>query len=220
MHDDAEDRSQLRALVREKIRCSIIDGRVPPGARLVERNLAADLGVSRVPVREALRDLVAQGYAVNRATRGIAVRDYHESEVDELFEIRRALEEIVIGKAVNGLPSPALDRLEQSIAQARSAASAGDLRGAVRANSEFHDVLTEVAAGPVLREILQGIGDRMRWLLRQHDQPEIILAEHEALLAAIAAGDRQQAARLHEQHLRTSRTAMRSMARDGIGQPG
>ncbi len=182
--------------------------------------MAAELGVSRVPVREALRDLVAQGYAVNRATRGIAVRDYPESEVDELFEIRRALEALVIRQASDGLPSPALARLEQSIAQARSAAGAGDQRGAVRANSEFHEVLTEVAAGPVLREILLGIGDRMRWLLRQHDDPEVILAEHEALLAAIAAGDRQQAERLHEQHLRTSRTAMRTMARDGTGQPG
>lgn len=49
------------ALVRDEIRLRIIDGRVPPGARLVERTLAADLGVSRVPVREALRDLVAEG---------------------------------------------------------------------------------------------------------------------------------------------------------------
>ena len=92
-----------------------------PGARLVERHLAAELGVSRVPVREALRDLVAQGYAVNRATRGIAVRDYPESEVDELFEIRRALEALVIRRAADGLPAPALAGWRQALAQARSA---------------------------------------------------------------------------------------------------
>jgi DNA-binding GntR family transcriptional regulator len=86
--DHAKD-NRLRALVRDKIRRRIVDGRVPPGARLVERNLAAELGVSGVPVREALRDLVAEGYAVNRATRGIAVRSYPEPEIDELFEIRR-----------------------------------------------------------------------------------------------------------------------------------
>ena len=69
-----------------------MSGAIVPGARLVERNLAAELGVSRVPVREALRDLVAEGYAVDRATRGIAVRDYPAAEIDELFEIREALE--------------------------------------------------------------------------------------------------------------------------------
>ena len=86
----------LRATVRDRIRLRIVDGTIAPGARLVERNLAVELGVSRVPVREALRDLVAEGYAIDRATRGIAVRDYPAAEIDELFEIRAALEGVLL----------------------------------------------------------------------------------------------------------------------------
>ena len=71
----------LRTTVRDRIRREIVSGAIVPGARLVERNLAAELGVSRVPVREALRDLVAEGYAVDRATRGIAVRDYPAADI-------------------------------------------------------------------------------------------------------------------------------------------
>ena len=217
--DDAQD-SRLRALVRDKIRRRIVDGRVPPGARLVERNLAAELGVSRVPVREALRDLVAEGYPVNRATRGIAVRRYPEPEIDELFEIRRALEALVVRRAVDGLPGDALARLEGTIELARSALDAGDPDGAVLANGEFREVLTEVAAGPLLREILLGIRDLMRWLLRQHTEPEVIPAEHEALPAAIAAGDREEAERRYAHHLRTSRSAVGKMSPDRVGQAG
>src|SRR5664279_3615045 len=200
--DDVAEDNRLRALVRDEIRLRIIDGRVPPGARLVERNLAADFGVSRVPVREALRDLVAEGYAVNRATRGIAVRSYPEHEIDELFEIRGALEALVVRRAVEGLPADGQAKLERTLELARSAVDAGDEDGAVLANAEFHDMLTEVAAGPLLREILLGIRDRTRWLLRQHTEPEVILAEHEALLAAIAAGDREGADQLNAQHVR------------------
>lgn len=70
----------MRATVRDRIRGRIVGGTVSTGARLVKRNLAVELGVSRVPVREALRDLVAEQYAVDRATRGIAVRDYPDAE--------------------------------------------------------------------------------------------------------------------------------------------
>jgi DNA-binding GntR family transcriptional regulator len=197
----------LRATVRDRIRRQIIAGTLAPGARLVERNLATELGVSRVPVREALRDLVAEGYAVDRATRGIAVRDYPAAEIDELFEIRGALEGVLLRRACAGLTEAGTAELRHCLTEARSALDAGDSFAAVAANARFHEVLEQVAAGPMLREMLLGIRDRMRWLLRQHDNPAQILGEHEALLDAICAGDRSTAERIFQQHLVTSRSA-------------
>ena len=87
----------------------IINGSLVPGSRLIERNLAAELAVSRVPVREALRDLVAEGYAVDRPApaanqrRGIAVRDYPAEEIDELFELRAALEGVLLRRCLGGI---------------------------------------------------------------------------------------------------------------------
>ena len=202
----------LRTSVRDRIRREIVAGTLAPGTRLVERNLAADLGVSRVPVREALRDLVAEGYAVDRATRGIAVRDYPAAEIDELFEIRDALEGVLLHRALAGLAECDEAKLRRCLDDARSALEAGDLLTAVGANAKFHEVLAEVAAGPMLRQMLLGVRDRMRWLLRQHGNPEQIHAEHEALLDAICAGDRPEAERLFRQHLSTSRAAVGDQA--------
>ena len=197
----------LRATVRDRIRLRIVDGTIAPGARLVERNLAVELGVSRVPVREALRDLVAEGYAVDRATRGIAVRTYPAAEIDELFEIRAALEGVLMGRALAGLPADGAAALHACLEETRSALDVGDLAAAVAGNARFHEVLADVAAGQMLHEMLLGIRDRMRWLLRQHGDPAQIHAEHGELLAAIVRGDRQRAEELFRQHLSTSRTA-------------
>ena len=205
----------LRTLVRDRIRQDIVSGAFTPGARLVERNLAASLGVSRVPVREALRDLVAEGYAVDRATRGIAVRDYPATEIDELFDIREALEGVLLHRALAGLSESGEAKLRECLGDAASALDAGDPGAAAAANARFHEVLADVAAGPLLREMLLGIQDRMRWLLRQHGNPAQIHAEHEDLLEAITSGDRSDAVRLFRQHLRTSRAAV-----DGHAQPG
>lgn len=201
----------LRAAVRDRIRNRIIDGTLSPGGRLVERNLADELGVSRVPVREALRDLVAEGYAIDRATRGIEVRGYPAAEIDELFEIRAALEAVLLRRALDGLPARGRSSLERCLQQAKAALDAGDNAAAVSANARFHDVLADVAGGPMLREMLHGIRDRMRWLLRQHSNPAEIHAEHEELFEAIVSArtpdDRERAETLFRQHLRTSRLA-------------
>ena len=204
---------RLRSSVRDRIRREIVAGTLAPGERLVERTLAADLGVSRVPVREALRDLVAEGYAVDRATRGIAVRDYPAADIDELFEIRGALESVLLHRAVAGLPESGAAQLRRCLDEARCALDVDDRAGAVAANARFHEVLAEVAAGPMLRGMLLGIRDRMRWLLRQHGDPAQIHAEHVALLDAITDGDRPEAERLFQQHLSTSRTALANLAR-------
>lgn len=185
-----------------------MDGSLAPDARLVERNLASELGVSRVPVREALRDLVSEGYAIDRATRGIAVRNYPANEVEELFEIRGALEAVLVRHAVVGLRNDGELLLRQCVQQARSALDAGDVDAAVAANARFHEVLTAVAAGPMLQAQLNGIRDRMRWLLRQHGDPGAIIAEHDAMLEAILDQDLPRAESLFQQHLSTSRAAL------------
>lgn len=198
----------LRTSVRDSIRSRIIEGKLPPGARLVERSLATELGVSRVPVREALRDLVSEGYAIDRATRGIAVRDYPDEEIAELFEIRAALEGVLLRQALTGLPVDGEARLRGCLEDARSAIRERDLPAAVTANAQFHQVLEEAAAGPMLRSMLLGIRNRTRWLLRQHSDPAVILTEHELLLDAIVRGDTAAAERVFHQHLATSRRAV------------
>ena len=213
------DERPLRAVARDRIRERIVSGRLVPGDRLVERNLATELGVSRVPVREALRDLVAEGYAIDRATRGIAVRNYPADQVAELFEIREALESVLVCHAVAGLPADGELRLRNCLKTAADALAVGDSGAAVAANARFHEELVEVAAGPMLKAQLKGVRDRMRWLLRQHGDPTAIHAEHERMLAAILDGDLPGAKVLFQQHLATSRRAF-AQRTEAIGGTG
>jgi len=213
------DERPLRAVARDRIRERIVSGSLVPGDRLVERNLATELGVSRVPVREALRDLVAEGYAIDRATRGIAVRNYPADQVAELFEIREALESVLVRHAVAGLPADGELRLRNCLKTAADALAVGDSSAAVAANARFHEELVEVAAGPMLKAQLNGVRDRMRWLLRQHGDPAAIHEEHERMLAAILDGDLMGAKALFQQHLSTSRTALEQRA-DATGGTG
>lgn len=199
--------SPLRGTVRGAVRALIVSGELRPGTRLVERTLAERLGVSRVPVREALRDLVAEGYAATRATGGIAVRDYPTEEVAELFEIRGALESILLRRATGGVSPEGERRLRACLDATGSALAMGDRAGAVAGNARFHEVLADVAAGPLLRGLLDGVRERMRWLLRQHEDPAAMHAEHVALLDAVLAGDLPGVELLAAHHLATSRAA-------------
>ncbi len=204
----------LRTTVRDAVRALIVDGELPAGSRLVERSLAERLGVSRVPVREALRGLAAEGFAVERDTGGFVVRGYPPAEVAELFEIRGALESILLRRAAGGVPRDGAERLRGCLAQTAADLAAGDLAAAIAGNARFHRLLVEVAAGPVLRELLDVLRDRMAWQLRQHGDPAAIHAEHTALLDAVLAGDVAAVDALATAHLATSRTALAEHAPD------
>ncbi|MBA4608514.1 GntR family transcriptional regulator [Aeromicrobium sp. Marseille-Q0843] len=194
----------LRDDVRDRIRDLIVDGAYAPGSRLVERTIAADLGVSRIPVREALQALVLEGFAVDRDTRGIAVRTYDAREIAELAGVGAALERVLVGHVVDGVTVEGLAPLRTVLDEARVAIERGDVEAAVAANSRFHDVLASLGEGTMAHEVLAIVSQRRRWLLAQHSDPAPIHAEHVELYEAIAGGDRARAQQITEDHVRTT----------------
>ena len=195
----------LRGDVCERIRARIVDGTYPAGSRLVERSIAADLGVSRVPVREALHTLVREGFATERDTGGTAVRGYEDDEIDELFDVRAALEGLLV-EQLAGRPRD-LAPLRASLDEARRHLDDGNEAAAVAANARFHEVMASLGRGPLVRQLLADLDQRMRWLLRQHTEPAAIHAEHQELVDAIESGDVERAREVNQRHLRTSRQA-------------
>ena len=194
----------LREDVRVRIRDSIVSGTYAPGSRLVERTIAADLGVSRVPVREALQALVLEGFAVDRDTRGIAVRAYEADEIAELAEVGAALERVLVGRVAHTGDAEQVGLLRSVLAEAQDAIDRGDTAAAVAANGRFHDVLTSLGEGTMAHEVLSAVSQRRRWLLAQHADPAPIHAEHVALVDAIEQGDRSRAQQITEDHARTT----------------
>ncbi len=191
--------------IARELRRQIIDGERTPGSRLVEREIAAEMGVSRVPVRDALKKITAEGLAVARPHSWAIVREFTERDIDELIEVRYALETLAFRLAAETADKEGLRSLEEQLDRQRQAAHHGDVIEARHAAADFHSAVTRLANNRLLDELFQVTDSRMRWLLSQHDDLEAMLAEHERLYEAVASGDGTIAAHLAGKHVRASR---------------
>ena len=193
--------------VTRRLRDEIIDGVRPPGARLVERDLAADMGVSRVPVRDALKALVTEGLVTPRPRTWTTVREFTDADIEDLIEVRSALENMAFRLAAERRTDAQLVELAAHLAAGQGAAGAGDERAAHRAGADFHETVVEMAANRLLSELFAVTRSRMRWLLGQHSELEAMAAEHADLYRALADRDVSAVGALAEAHLVTSRRA-------------
>jgi DNA-binding GntR family transcriptional regulator len=199
--------------VARYLRDEIIDGRRRPGSKLVERDLAAELGVSRVPVRDALRTLVTEGLVTPRPRTWAVVRTFTPADVEDLHEIRSAIEVLAFRLAAQRWDKEGLARLRADLDRQLAAARAGDAVEARRAAADFHETVTSLAANELLGEIERLLHSRMRWLMGQHDDLLAIAAEHEELYDAIADRDVERVETLAQAHVFSSLgTAMAFLA--------
>jgi DNA-binding GntR family transcriptional regulator len=208
----------LRDQVRDEIRLRIIDGRLAPGTRIVERDIAAELAVSRVPVREALRMLQTEGFVSVVPRKGVVVRSLSRVDVVELFDVREALEVLATRRAAETATTARLRRLGQLLAKARKAIDAGDPAAAAAANDAFHDEIILLAGNELLASLLEPLQGRLHWLFRQIADLDALWSEHKDLYDAIASGDPDRAAGQALRHVRANREVALEMLFDDDGQ--
>jgi DNA-binding GntR family transcriptional regulator len=190
--------------VTEALRDQIIDGDRQPGERLVERNLADELGVSRVPIREALKKLASEGLVTNRPNTWSTVRVFSPSDIADLNEVRTVFDVLSFELAAQRHTREGLARLEATMLKGRQLSEAGDVVGAHRCAAEFHATVTELSGNELLVEIGELLDSRMRWQLSQHDDLAVVATEHAELYEAIARRDQTLAGELAARHLGTS----------------
>ena len=208
----------VRERVREELRERIVTGVLRPGDRLVERDLAKDLGVSRVPVREAIHSLEADGFVVVQSPRRVVVRRLSRVDVEELFDVREALEVLATGLACQRADPPALRRLKRAVTEAARALAAGNITQAADANVHFHQEIVTLAGNGLLLSMLHQLEDRLRWLFRQNEDWDRLLHEHRRLYEAIASGDPELARACSVEHVRVNRAlALRLLFPDEPG---
>ncbi|MFG1964711.1 GntR family transcriptional regulator [Nonomuraea sp. NPDC049028] len=202
--------TSLRDQVRLEIRNRIVKGQLPPGSKMVERELADELGVSRVPVREALRMLESEGFVHVVPRRGVVVKHLSQTDVQELFDVREALEAFTARRAAEQASKADMRRLKRHLDKASRAAAASNVDDFGDANVAFHDEITAIAGNHLLGTILEPLHGRLDWLFRQVDDPERLCTEHTRLYEAIASGDSAAAAAFAVEHVTSSRkTALR-----------
>lgn len=193
------------ARVADWLRNQIIDGVRPPGSKLVERDLATEFGVSRVPVREALKLLDAEGLVTLRPHTWAIVRELSPQDLAELDEVRSALEVLTFRLATQRRNAVGLARLREALDAELAGARAGDPVAARRAAADFHEIVTELAGNRLLSELSQSMRSRLRWLFGQHDDLLRVTEEHQGLYDAIAAGDPSHVESLVLDHIDSSR---------------
>jgi DNA-binding GntR family transcriptional regulator len=232
-HSATRGLSRADDLARE-LQAEIVTGRIPLGARLRQEDLAARFGVSRTPVREALRQLQAIGLVEQLGHRGALVRRFTAEECRNVYLVRAELEGLAAERAAGRLTG--YDRSDVESAQAllrtgyaRWGTLGGDDRGRAiiceqwsQANELFHNVILAAAACPPLRDTVQSLQNMVPRSIAWRtfaDDPEIIprsADDHDRITDALAAGDARRARRLLHAHvLDTGETAARWLDRQG-----
>ncbi|WP_437088337.1 GntR family transcriptional regulator [Streptomyces sp. enrichment culture] len=206
----------VRERVLAGLRQDIIAGRLRPGDRLVERELAERFGVSRVPVREAIRALVAEGFVLFETPRRTVVRRLTPADVRELFELREALEVYAAGLAATRASPEALAELADLLRAAARATGAGDAEAITDVNTRFHDRILTLAGNSLLSSVMEPVDGRLRWLTRRNEEWPQLLTEHRELYEAIASGDPDRARAHALRHVRANyRSTVRQLFGDG-----
>ncbi|GHJ98222.1 GntR family transcriptional regulator [Streptomyces sp. NPDC003753] len=206
----------VRERVLATLRQEIIAGRLRPGDRLVERELAERFGVSRVPVREAIRALVAEGFVLFETPRRTVVRRLTPTDVKELFELREALEVYAAGLASTRAGEKDLAELAELLDQAAAATAVGDAETITDINTRFHDRILAMAGNSLLISVMEPVDGRLRWLTRQNEEWPQLLTEHRELYEAIASGDPNRARAHALAHVRANyRSTVRHLFGDG-----
>ncbi|MEU6661873.1 GntR family transcriptional regulator [Streptomyces sp. NPDC046821] len=192
--------------VTRTLRDQILDGVRAPGSKLVERELAAELGVSRLPVRDALKDLVNEGLVTPRPRSWAVVREFTASDIEDLDEVKAVLETLAFRLAAQRRTRAGLARLRADLDAELTAAAKGEAVPARRAAADFHETVTALADNELLSELGRTLRSRMRWLLGQHDDIAGVAKEHEELYEAIEARDVPRVDELAQKHLATGRS--------------
>ena len=195
----------LREHVRDLIRDRIVRGELTPGDRLVERVLADELGVSRVPVREALNLLKGEGFVQDIPRHGVIVTVLSKEDLDELFEVREALEAQGARLASQRATESEIAELVDIAQRAVQAHAEGDDTTMAELNEAFHDAIPRLAHNRILASILEPLEVRLHWLLRQNRTPDALMQEHVELVHAISERDAERAAAIARRHVATSR---------------
>ncbi len=207
----------LRELVCESIRQAIINGVFRPGERLMEIQLADEMGVSRTPVREAIRKLELEGFVVMIPRRGTYVADISIKDLAEIFEIRTCLDVLAAGLAAERITDEELVTLNEYLNAIGQHAASMDMNKIVELDTAFHDVLYTASRNERLRTIINNLREQMTGIRgRSMSYPGRLVEtmdEHRLLVDSISARDVERAQHAARTHLENDEhTLIRSMA--------
>lgn len=187
----------LRDVVFNTLRQAILRGELKPGERLMEIQLANKLGVSRTPIREAIRKLELEGLVLMIPRRGAEVAEITEKSLRDVLEVRGALEELAVDLACDRISNEDIQNLKEAAKQFEAALQGGDVTEYAEADVKFHDIIYLATDNQRLIQLLYNLREQMyRYrveYLKRKEMHSILLEEHEHIIECIEKRDKEAA---------------------------
>lgn len=213
-------RATMGEQVRDHLREEILSNRIAPGARLQEEVIAASLGISPAPVREALRLLAAEDLVTITPRRGALVKTLSREEFLAAYQVREALEVLAISLAVPRLEPQDIARLSELHEQMKAARRPKNIDRFFRANAEFHQILVDRSGNACLQAVYSQLMNNVRRYrmksLYLRGGLDRSLAEHAEILEAIRRRDVSDAARLLREHIQVPQRLLHSSSEEEL----
>ena len=195
----------LRDVVFNTLRRAILRGELKPGERLMEIQLANKLGVSRTPIREAIRKLELEGLVLMVPRKGAEVAEITEKNLRDVLEVRCALEELAVQLACDRIDPERMQQLLDAAAHIRDILGTADITELGEADEAFHDVIFQATDNRRLIQLLNNLREQMyryriEYLKKKECYPQL-LEEHAAIIQAIREHDKAKATEITVQHI-------------------
>lgn len=193
----------LHERVTRRLREEIVKGWRAPGTPLGEEELASDFGISRNPIREAIRRLEAEGFVTSRPGRGAIVARLGEDEARGVLELRGAVETLMASLAAQHRSPAQVEHLRVLLDEARECLANGDYARLTELNTDFHDTIAMASGNKVAYTVVSQLMQKVEWMYEPAvgGRGPASWAEHEELFAAIEAQDTEHAEQLMKHHI-------------------
>ena len=195
----------LRDVVFNTLRQAILRGELKPGERLMEIQLANKLGVSRTPIREAIRKLELEGLVLMIPRKGAEVAEITEKSLRDVLEVRRAWEELSVQLACEKITKEEIRELERVAKEFQQVVKSSDITEIAEVDVRFHDIIYTATDNQKLIQLLNNLREQMyryrvEYLKRDGVFPQLI-AEHEAIIRHIENNEKEKATEVMCRHI-------------------
>lgn len=208
----------LRDVVFHTLREAILKGELKPGERLMELQLAAKLGVSRTPIREAIRMLEQEGLAVTVPRKGAEVAKMTEKDMEDVLQIREALDDLAVNLACDQITEEELEKLHGAMIEFQQASKTDDVKRIAEADVLFHDIIYQATRNPKLVYMINNLREqiyryRVEYLKDESIYPTL-MQEHEQIIAGLRERDKEKVTRAMQVHVANQAMAVKEMIRE------
>ncbi|OZI61766.1 GntR family transcriptional regulator [Bordetella genomosp. 11] len=216
--------TDLVAEVEAQLIHAIAEGRLPPGGRIVEADLARRMGISRAPVREAARRLERQGIVVARPRHGFTVRTITASEIDDLYQVRLHMELQAVELACRNADDAGMQRLQAALARMVAGAATTPQTQRVMRDLEFHTLICELSGNGYLLRLFMNMRTELRMIMAlielAYQDPQRVAETHQPIVDCLRRRDVDAASAAMRLHLEDARLHVRALYQEkhGVGE--